>query len=201
MRTRNNPTLRTRPLLPLAVPAALLLVLGTGALAFATPATSPVQGNADNGTTVSDTMANTPAAPATDIRVEEVAVCRKIEERAPVAPKDSFASNVENLYCFTDVRDAGTPQRIFHRWYVGDTLVSEIPMEVQGTRWRCWSEKTIAPGWTGPCHVEIVTEAGDVIGQTSFSLVASATPSPDADENASDMDEQSSMPQDQANPQ
>lgn len=106
-----------------------------------------------------------------DIRVAEVRICEKIDSRTPVGSHDSFAADVNNLYCFTDVRDAGASQRIFHRWYVGDELVCEVPMDVQGSRWRCWSEKTIWPKWSGPCRVEVVTEEGEQIAQASFTLV------------------------------
>jgi len=110
-------------------------------------------------------------APPQQMQVTTVAICREVEERQPVMAGDTFASGVDNLYCFTEIRNAGQPQQIYHRWYVGDELVCEVPMHVQGPRWRCWSEKTIADSWEGPCHVEIVTESGERIGETSFALV------------------------------
>lgn len=113
---------------------------------------------------------------ASDIRVAEVAVCRKVVERNPVEPGGSFPSGVGRLFCFTDVRDAGPSELIYHRWYLGDELVSEVPMEVRGPRWRCWSEKTILPGWSGSARVEIVTEEGEVLAEESF-VLAAASPS------------------------
>ncbi|MBZ0268842.1 DUF2914 domain-containing protein [bacterium] len=110
-------------------------------------------------------------APPRQMQVSQVAICREVAERQPVMAGDSFASGVNNLYCFTEIRNAGMPQQIYHRWYVGDELVCEVPMSVEGPRWRCWSEKTIPAGWEGPCHVEIVTESGERIGETRFALV------------------------------
>lgn len=104
------------------------------------------------------------------MQLAEVAICRKVEDREPVAAGSSFGNGVENLYCFTDIRNAGDSQQIYHRWYINNELVCEVPMRVEGPRWRCWSEKTIAAGWQGDCHVEIVNEAGERIGETRFAL-------------------------------
>jgi hypothetical protein len=99
-----------------------------------------------------------------------VAVCRKVEDRTPVEDGTSFPTDVGRLFCFTDVRNAQKATQIFHRWYVGETMVDEIPMTVKGPRWRCWSEKTILTSWKGACRVEIVTEDGSVIGELTFGL-------------------------------
>ncbi|HMB70486.1 MAG TPA: DUF2914 domain-containing protein, partial [bacterium] len=110
--------------------------------------------------------------PAVSLSVAEVTVCRKVtEDRAPFDAGEAFPADVGVLTCFTDVREAGTPQQIFHRWYLGDELVAEVPMQVKGARWRCWSQKEILPGWTGSGRVEIVNETGDVLGETAFVLV------------------------------
>jgi Protein of unknown function (DUF2914) len=132
--------------------------------------------DADAGTASADHPAMQAAdashdmAHAPQMQLAEVAICRKVEDRAPVAAGDSFASGVDNLYCFTEIHNAGAPQQIYHRWYVGDELVCEVPMHVEGPRWRCWSEKTIPASWQGDCHVEIVNEAGERIGETRFAL-------------------------------
>jgi hypothetical protein len=113
------------------------------------------------------------ADPGPDLKLADVAICTGVsEDREPVDAGQSFPEDVGTLYCFTDVRDAGEPTTIVHRWYVGDDLVSEVPMEVKGPRWRCWSEKEIAPGWSGGCRVEVVNEDGDVIGERAFALGA-----------------------------
>jgi len=141
------------------------------------------------------------AAPATnddsDIRVAEVSICRKIESRTPVGTSEIFAPQVGELFCYTDVRDAGMGQRIFHRWYVGDELVSEIPMDVQGSRWRCWSVKSIAPQWNGPCHVEVVTESGEQIASATFSIDQTGMPAsmePDTMEPATEQPQETPSP-------
>lgn len=111
-----------------------------------------------------------PAAEAT-LTLTRIAVCESVEDREPVGEAESF-TGVQRLFCFTRVEGADTPTRVFHRWYVGDEMVNEIPINVKASHWRCWSQKSIQPGWSGQCHVEVVTEAGDVLGTKNFTLVA-----------------------------
>lgn len=120
------------------------------------------------------TAADEGTQPAPRTSVTQLAVCRQVEDRAPVGEAESFPSNVGRLYCFTRVETPSPPVQIFHRWYVGERLVNEIPIEVKGRRWRCWSRKTIRTSWSGPCRVEIVTEAGDVLSTQPFTLEPAA---------------------------
>lgn len=108
------------------------------------------------------------------VSLSRLAVCTDVEDRTPVGEADSFASDVGKLYCFTWVEATNSPTQLYHRWYIGDDLVNEIPIDVKARRWRCWSTKTIRPAWNGPCRVEIVTEEGDVVGTQEFTLTASA---------------------------
>lgn len=108
--------------------------------------------------------------PAAGTRVDRLAVCLRVEDRTPVGEAESFPSDVGRLWCFTQVETPEPPVQVFHRWYIGERLVNEIPIEVKGQRWRCWSRKTIRPSWTGPCRVEIATEAGDVLATQAFTL-------------------------------
>ncbi len=110
----------------------------------------------------------------------QLAVCTNVEDRAPVGAGEQFSSSVGELWCFTKVMNADAPTQIFHRWYVGEKMVNEIPINVGSSAWRCWSTKTILPDWSGRCKVEIVTESGDILGEQEFMLTASARPTPPA---------------------
>ena len=70
------------------------------------------------------------AAPAV-LSVDEVTVCRAVEERTPVEAAESFPSDVGSLFCFTKVEGATSPAQTYHRWYVGDTMVREISIIVK----------------------------------------------------------------------
>lgn len=139
-----------------ATAAALL-----GAALLLAPMTAPAQDAA------------APAAPKKPA-LARLAVCEQVEERVPVGEGDRFPSSIGHLWCFTKVTGAANPTRIFHRWYVGDQLVDEIPINVKGSSWRCWSNKTIQESWQGPCRVEVLTESGDVIGKQDFVLTGAA---------------------------
>lgn len=160
----------TAIVLSVAVAAALPAAVnasGAGATTAEPHAMQPAQ---DNHMANDAAMQDDKAMHRASMQLAEVAICRKVEDREPVAAGSSFGNGVQNLYCFTDIRNAGDAQQIYHRWYINDELVCEVPMRVEGPRWRCWSEKTIAAGWQGDCHVEIVNEAGERIGETRFAL-------------------------------
>ena len=105
-----------------------------------------------------------------DMSLSKIAICEEVQERAPVGEADSFSNEIGSLTCFTRVQNAEAPTQVFHRWYVGNELVAEIPINVKAEQWRCWSTKSILPGWTGECRVEILSEQGDVLGTKTFVL-------------------------------
>ena len=107
---------------------------------------------------------------AEEMSLSKIAICEDVQERTPVGEAEAFSSEIGKLWCFTRVHHAEAPTQIFHRWYVGDKLVDEIPITVKGQHWRCWSTKTILPSWTGQCRVEILSEEGDVLATKEFML-------------------------------
>jgi len=119
-----------------------------------------------------------PAKPAPEAAtprpsLERLVICTSVDEdRVPVGEGDRFPGDVGRLWCFTKVVGADPPTRIFHRWYIGDRLMDEIPIPVNGTSWRCWSNKGVLPEWSGPGRVEVLTEAGEVLGTREFTLTA-----------------------------
>ena len=115
-----------------------------------------------------DTGVSTPAT-----TVPRIVICRSVQEREPVEPGTSFPADVGLLLCFTQVTDAEGKQ-IYHRWYVGDRMVLELPISVGAATWRCWSRKTIDPSWTGSGRVDVATEAGDVVASQAFTLTTAA---------------------------
>ena len=122
------------------------------------------------------------AAASASMELAAVAVCKDVQGRSPVGDASTFSSDVGSLFCFTDVRNGENGSQVYHRWYVGDQMVNEIPVNVNGPRWRCWTKKTILSSWNGDCKVEIVNEEGDVLGTADFMLVASAEPTEEAAE-------------------
>jgi hypothetical protein len=57
-------------------------------------------------------------------------------------------------------------------------MVREIPITVKMSPYRCWSVKSIHAGWSGECRVDVLNEAGDVLGSKTFMLSSAAAAEP-----------------------
>ena len=111
--------------------------------------------------------------PGTDnnLAISEASVCKNVKDRVPVEPGSSFSSSVKRLYYFTRVTSSDTNQgKIAHAWYYKDRKMDEIPLSYTGPHWRTYSAKRIEEAWTGEWRVEVVTEKGQVIKTTSFTV-------------------------------
>lgn len=153
------------------------------ALNTSCPAQTPQTGTTPaQPATQAEPAAQAQTAPATTpaVSTAQVVICREVAERSPVDAAESFGADAGTLMCFSNVVGAEEPVQVYHRWYVGDQMVAEIPINVKAASWRCWSRKTIAPSWTGPCHVDVVTESGDTIGSATFTLTSAAAPATEA---------------------
>ena len=52
-----------------------------------------------------------------------------------------------------------------HRWEFKGKIISEVKFKVRGPRWRVWSKKSFAPGWSGDWKVSVVNGVGEVISE------------------------------------
>lgn len=146
--------------------SACVLSFAFAVLCLASPAPAQTAEPADDAASAAAPAAGAPA-------VARIVVCRDVQEREPVDAGTSFPSDVGKLACFTEVTGAEGKQ-VYHRWYVGDRMVLELPIAVGASHWRCWSRKTIVPAWSGPARVDVATESGDVIASQEFTLGAAA---------------------------
>lgn len=148
-----------------AIRSACVLSLAFAVLCIASPV------RAQSAEPAADAAPATAAAPAGAPEVARIVLCRDVQEREPVDAGTSFPADVDKLVCFTLVEN-GEGKTVYHRWYVGDRMVLELPIAVGASHWRCWSRKTIDPSWSGAARVDIATEAGDVIASQDFTLGA-----------------------------
>ncbi len=112
-------------------------------------------------------------SPAQDdgkMEVARMVLCEGIEAREPSNASDDFSPDINQVYCFTEVVNAGEPTTITHMWYFGDKLMAEIPLDVMGNRFRTWSSKRITPHASGTWRVEAVDEAGEKLGEIAFKV-------------------------------
>jgi outer membrane protein OmpA-like peptidoglycan-associated protein/tetratricopeptide (TPR) repeat protein len=113
------------------------------------------------------------AEPGTDnnLAISEASVCKDVKDRVPIEPGLSFSGSVKRLYYFTRVTSSDTTQgKIAHAWYYKDRKMDEIPLSYTGPHWRTYSAKRIEEAWTGEWRVEVVTEKGQVIKTTTFTI-------------------------------
>lgn len=88
-----------------------------------------------------------------------------IEKRVPVGVSKEFGPSVKKVFCWTKVSIQNAPLSLKHVWYNDEEKVSEIPLTLNFASGRLWSYKTVSPGqW----KVEVVTEAGVVLGSAGF---------------------------------
>lgn len=146
-----------------AIRSACVLSFAFAVLCVASPA------GAQSAEPADDATPSAAPAPAGSPEVARIVLCRDVQEREPVDAGTSFPADVDKLVCFTQVENA-EGKTLYHRWYVGDRMVLELPIEVGASHWRCWSRKTIDPSWSGAARVDVATEAGDVVASQDFTL-------------------------------
>jgi len=89
----------------------------------------------------------------------------QIEDREPVDPVSTLPADEAKVYFFTEL--IGLQGRtVTHRWEYQGNVMAEVNFEVRGPRWRVFSSKNFLPEWTGDWKVRVVTDTGEVLGQT-----------------------------------
>jgi len=109
------------------------------------------------------------------LEIRAIKICRgiSVEQREPIDVNSIFTMNgMETLFCFTGIRNTNSDiQTITHIWEYNDRVKARIEMEVSPSPfWRCWSRKRITENHKGNWRVKIVNDAGNIIGETSFSV-------------------------------
>ena len=108
------------------------------------------------------------SAAQAEMSVARATICTSVAEREPVGAGTSF-SDVERLYFFTEIVDAGENATIQHVWYYRDEPLLEVDLTVSGPRWRTWSYKNIG-GMKGSWRAEVVNSKGEVLRSVSFTI-------------------------------
>lgn len=115
----------------------------------------------------SDSAASTESASATPkvCKVDSIVFATGIASRVPVGVSNVFEPSVRKVFCWTKISIDRAPVTIKHVWYNGTEKVFELPLRLKYDSGRLWSYKTVTPGdW----KVDVVNEAGEVIGSASF---------------------------------
>jgi hypothetical protein len=107
------------------------------------------------------------AAQADAIGVEAV-VARSILDRMPQDSATVFTADVGTVWLWTRIAGA-TGQTITHVWKYGSREWT-VNLPINGSPWRTFSSKAIAPEWTGQWVAEVHAEDGRVLARRTFTV-------------------------------
>ena len=99
-------------------------------------------------------------------QLNDFVLTRDMIDREPAEPVDGFASADRRGFAFARVKNPGEPTSVSFVWTRDNHHHATVHMNV-GTSpsWRTWSSVNLQPGlW----DVQIVSEAGQVLGQKTF---------------------------------
>ena len=107
-------------------------------------------------------------------QVEKIALGTGVESRELVGEASEFDVSVGRVYCWTKINSQNIPTTIKHVWYPDEEQAAEVTLNVQYPSTRTWSSKAIRDGkW----RVEVVSETGEVLASTDFTVKAQPGPS------------------------
>lgn len=126
-------------------------------------------------TPAATTATKAPAVAATQamegaLKVDNIACGTSVEDRELMGAAVSFPSSTEKVYCWSLITGSEEPATVEHVWYHGGQEMARVKLPVDYPRVRTWSYKTMMPEWTGDWKVEVVDEAGKVLGSTEFTF-------------------------------
>jgi hypothetical protein len=104
------------------------------------------------------------------LKVERYAFCRKVENREPVKPGETFPANVGAVWFWTLVTGAEKPTKIRHVWYYGSVEESIVTLDIDHDRMRTWSYKSIPPEYDGVWRVRVIDALNRELGSYSFRI-------------------------------
>jgi len=106
-------------------------------------------------------------------QVEKIALGTGVESRDLVGEATEFDVSVGRIYCWTKITSQNVPTTIKHIWYAGEEKAAEVPLNINSPSARTWSSKAISAGkW----KVEVVSETGEVLASTDFTVKAQPGP-------------------------
>lgn len=106
-----------------------------------------------------------------EITLTQSAVCRGIEDHAPVGEASTFTSEVGKVWVYTQFKmDKEVSSTIKHVYYRNGQQISEVSLKVKGPSFRTNSCKTITPKMTGNWKVEIQSGDGQIFETLTFTI-------------------------------
>lgn len=107
---------------------------------------------------------------AQTISIGQFDFATQVDDREPVGIDTVFATDVGNVYCYTNIRGIKDTADIYHVWHYKDEEKARIKLSVKSNNWRTWSSKSILENWTGGWRVMIEDADGNVLASKSFEI-------------------------------
>lgn len=106
------------------------------------------------------------------IAVEAMKFGTGVESNEVTGEAASFPANVDKVYCWVKVTGA-QGKTLKMKWYLGDKLLSDVPLEITYNSMRTYSYKSIF-GNSGAWRVDVVDDAGTVVHSGQFTVEGTA---------------------------
>lgn len=99
--------------------------------------------------------------------VERALFTTGVIDREPVDQVTVLDTGRADIYFYTELQQL-TGHLVIHRWEYEGQVVSEVPFEVDGPRWRVYSKKSLLPTQTGTWTVVVMDESGWALHAAMF---------------------------------
>ncbi len=97
-------------------------------------------------------------------------VTTEVIDREPINDGLVFSASMGPVFYFTEVKGAYMPTHITHIWYYEGQQMAQVPLSVEGPRWRTWSSKQMLHEWSGSWRVEAVDADGNLLSSQTFEV-------------------------------
>ena len=111
------------------------------------------------------------------IRIAEIVTCPKVENRQCLSAQTEFSVEPDgrpDVWVWMDVRSKKSklPYQLRHVYYFNNREHASVVLNIKYSRMRTWSNLTLDnKRYAGEWHVEVVTEKGQKISETGFTMV------------------------------
>lgn len=92
-------------------------------------------------------------------RVERAQFATSIDDREPVDQVVVLSPPQVEVFFFTELRNL-EGRTVTHRWEYQGQVVSNVPFEVKGPRWRVYSKYILEPDQFGVWSVTVIDQSG-----------------------------------------
>ena len=104
------------------------------------------------------------------LTVPEYSVATMVVDRMPSGVAMTFPANVGRVSAWTRIQGSNGNSMIHHVWIHDGVERADVELRIGGSPWRTWSDKAIAPEWTGDWRVEVRDDRGNVLETIRFTV-------------------------------